>query len=117
MNKWLGLVTMFAPTILSLFGVNPVVGQLVVTGIITEEAARTGKTGADKKAAVIAGVQSGVQALNQSQVAAGKPPLADPATVATQVSGAIDLVVGTVNQIHGATPAAAPVVPAPALHG
>lgn len=111
MNRWLALVATFAPTILALFGVKPIVGQLVVDGIATEEAARGAGTGAEKKAAVLTGVQAGVQALNDSRSAEGKPPLADPAALAGQVGGAIDLVVTVVNAVH----AKAPDVPAATL--
>lgn len=104
MNKWLALVASFAPTILALFGVNPIVGQLVVTGILTEEQVRGSGQGADKKAAVLAGVQSGVAAVNANLAASGKPVLGDPAKAASDVGAAIDLVVAVVNRVSDMTP-------------
>lgn len=115
MNKWLSFVTMFAPIILSLFGVNPIVGQLVVDGIVTEETVRGSGTGKEKKAAVITGVATGLTALNDARVASGKTPIADPAAVSSQVGSAIDLVVSVVNEVHGKAPVVPTVVPVVAV--
>lgn len=111
MNKWLSLVTMFAPTILALFGIKPIVGQLVVDGIQTEEAARGAGTGAEKKAAVLTGVAAGLTALNDSRAADGKTPIADPAAVTAQLGGAIDLVVTVVNAVSTQAPAVPAMTP------
>ncbi len=105
MNRWAALVALFAPQILALFGVKPLVGQLISDGIQTEEAARGAGTGAEKKAAVLTGLVAGVTAINDTRAAGGKPPVADPAAVAGQVSGAIDLVVTVVNAVHTQAPA------------
>lgn len=112
LEKWLALVGQFAPVILSLFGVNPVIGQLISVGIQTEEAVQGPGTGASKKAAVETGVAAGLTALNASQVAAGKKPIADPSAIAGQVGQGIDLVVQVVNDLHKAT-ATLPTSPVP----
>ncbi len=115
MSRWLSLVAVFAPQILALFGVKPIVGQLISDGIQTEEAARGAGTGAEKKAAVLTGLVAGVTAINDTRAADGKPPIADPGAIAGQVGGAIDLVVTVVNAVHQSAPQAPQTAPGAAL--
>jgi hypothetical protein len=97
--NWIALLKTLAPVILSTIpGMPPIIIPLVVHGIETAESL-SHATGAEKKAAVLDLVQTGILAVN----AATKSDAVDPVAVAGVVSMGIDTAVDAVNLVHQAT--------------
>lgn len=102
------LVGLLLPTIIGVVapGAAPL-ANLIVGGISDVEGILGAKTGASKKAVVLASVSSAVAQINQAKGSV----VMDPATTATEVGSAIDLGISIVNAIQGKVA----VVPAPAV--
>jgi hypothetical protein len=95
--KWLELLKTFGPLVLSQIpGVPPVVIPAIIHGIAVAESMK-GATGAEKKAAALDLVATGMTTANAF---AGKVIL-DPVALSGVVGQSIDAVVDTVNIVHG----------------
>ncbi len=95
---WLLLAERFAPLILSFIPAlhaHPAIIPAISQGIQIAEQI-PGASGADKKAAVVALVNTGIAAANASTSA----PVIDQASTAAAVSAGIDATIAAINAIH-----------------